>query len=175
MTKQEWSGVSRSAEETKEIGRAIGGAVQAGTLILLIGQLGAGKTTLTQGIATGLGVTAYTKSPSFVLVNEYEGRLPLFHMDLYRIDDPAEAWELGLDDYLSRDGVLAIEWADRATSIFPEDRLEIRIDYISDSERRLTLTANGPVSTRAMSALSPHSGECRNPSGNPSASGAALG
>ena len=135
MTKQEWSGVSRSAEETKEIGRAIGKAVQAGTLILLIGQLGAGKTTLTQGIATGLGVTAYTKSPSFVLVNEYEGRLPLFHMDLYRIDDPAEAWELGLDDYLGRDGVLAIEWADRATSIFPR----IASKYSSTTSR----TRNG--------------------------------
>ena len=93
-------------------------------------------------------------------------------MDLYRIDDPAEAWELGLDDYLGRDGVLAIEWADRATSIFPEDRLEIHIGYISDSERQLTLTANGPVSARA---LSPHSGVRRNPSGNPSASGTALG
>ena len=94
MAKHEWSGVSRSADETKEIGRAIGGVVEAGTLVLLIGQLGAGKTTLTQGLADGLGVTAYTKSPSFVLVNEYQGRLPLFHMDLYRIDDPAEAWEL---------------------------------------------------------------------------------
>ena len=175
MDSLEWSAVSRSADETRAIGQSIGKAVEAGTLILLIGQLGAGKTTLTQGIATGLGVTAYTKSPSFVLVNEYEGRLPLFHMDLYRIDDPAEAWELGLDDYLGRDGVLAIEWADRATSIFPADRLEIHIDYLSDSERRLTLTANGPVSARAMSALSPHSGERRNPSGNPSASGTALG
>ncbi len=153
MEKQEWSGVSRSADETKEIGRAIGGAVEAGTLILLIGQLGAGKTTLTQGLADGLGVTAYTKSPSFVLVNEYQGRLPLFHMDLYRIDDPTEAWELGLDDYLGRDGVLAIEWADRATSIFPEDRLEIHIEYLSDSERQLTVTASGPLSAQALSGL----------------------
>ena len=153
MEKQEWSGVSRSADETKEIGRAIGGAVEAGTLILLIGQLGAGKTTLTQGLADGLGVTAYTKSPSFVLVNEYQGRLPLFHMDLYRIDDPTEAWELGLDDYLGRDGVLAIEWADRATSIFLEDRLEIHIEYLSDSERQLTVTASGPLSAQALSGL----------------------
>ena len=150
---REWTSVSRSAEETKEIGRAIGKAVGVGTLALLIGQLGAGKTTLTQGIADGLGVTAYTKSPSFVLVNEYQGRLPLFHMDLYRIDDPAEAWELGLDDYLGRDGVLAVEWADRATSIFPVDRLEIHIEYISDSERRLTVTASGPLSAQAVSGL----------------------
>ena len=153
MTTHEWSGVSRSADETKEIGRAIGAAVEAGTLALLIGQLGAGKTTLTQGIADGLGVTAYTKSPSFVLVNEYQGRLPLFHMDLYRIDDPAEAWELGLDDYLGRDGVLAVEWADRATSIFPDDRLEIRIEYLSDTERRLTVTASGPLSAQALGGL----------------------
>ena len=153
MTTHEWSGVSRSADETKEIGRAIGAAVEAGTLALLIGQLGAGKTTLTQGLADGLGVTAYTKSPSFVLVNEYQGRLPLFHMDLYRIDDPAEAWELGLDDYLGRDGVLAVEWADRATSIFPDDRLEIRIEYLSDTERRLTVTANGPLSAQALGGL----------------------
>ena len=150
MTTQEWIGVSRSADETKEIGRAVGEAVTGGTIVLLIGQLGAGKTTLTQGLAAGLGVTAYTKSPSFVLVNEYEGRLPLFHMDLYRIDDPAEAWELGLSDYLSHDGVLAVEWADRAASIFPDDRLEIRIDYIADSERRLTVAGRGGAAARVV-------------------------
>ncbi len=153
MTTQEWIGVSRSADETKEIGRAVGEAVTGGTIVLLIGQLGAGKTTLTQGLAAGLGVTAYTKSPSFVLVNEYEGRLPLFHMDLYRIDDPAEAWELGLSDYLSHDGVLAVEWADRAASIFPDDRLEIRIDYIADSERRLTVAGRGAAAAWVVTQL----------------------
>ncbi len=154
MTTPEWSTVSCSADGTRGIGRAIGEAVEAATLLLLIGQLGAGKTTLAQGLAEGLGVTAYTKSPSFVLVNEYQGRLPLFHMDLYRIDDPAEAWELGLDDYLNRGGVLAVEWADRATSIFPEDRLEIRIGYVSDSERRVTIRALGATAARALNKAS---------------------
>ncbi len=153
MADREWNGITRSADETRDIGTAIGRVIAPGTLVLLIGQLGAGKTTFTQGIADGLGVTAYTKSPSFVLVNEYQGRLPLIHMDLYRIDAPAEVWELGLDDYLGRDGVVAVEWADRATSIFPPDRLEIRIDYVSDSERRLTATASGPVSELALSGL----------------------
>ena len=153
MADREWNGITRSADETRDIGTAIGRVIAPGTLVLLIGQLGAGKTTFTQGIADGLGVTAYTKSPSFVLVNEYQGRLPLIHMDLYRIDEPAEVWELGLDDYLGRDGVVAVEWADRATSIFPPDRLEIRIDYVSDSERRLTATASGPVSELALSGL----------------------
>ena len=144
MTTQEWRAVSRSAEETRAIGRAIGEALGSRNPHLANWAAGRGQDHADAGHwPKGLGVTAYTKSPSFVLVNEYEGRLPLFHMDLYRIDEPAEAWELGLDDYLGRDGVLAIEWADRATSIFPEDRLEIHIDYISDSERRLTLTANG--------------------------------
>ena len=146
MATREWSVVSRSAEDTQAIGRAIGAALTESSIVLLMGRLGAGKTTLTQGIAAGLGVDAYTKSPSFVLVNEYEGRLPLFHMDLYRIDDAREAWNLGLDDYLSRGGVLAVEWADRAASVFPDDRLEIRIEYVSDSERRLSLAALGPVS-----------------------------
>ena len=153
MAVREWNGITRSADETRDIGTAIGRVIAPGTLVLLIGQLGAGKTTFTQGIADGLGVTAYTKSPSFVLVNEYQGRLPLIHMDLYRIDASAEVWELGLDDYLGRDGVVAVEWADRATSIFPPDRLEIRIDYVSDSERRLTATASGPVSELALSGL----------------------
>ena len=153
MADREWNGITRSADETRDIGTAIGRVIAPGTLVLLIGQLGAGKTTFTQGIADGLGVTAYTKSPSFVLVNEYQGRLPLIHMDLYRIDEPAEVWELGLDDYLGRDGVVAVEWADRATSIFPPDRLEIRIDYVSDSERRLTATAAGPLSELALSGL----------------------
>ena len=150
MSSREWSVVSRSAEDTHAIGRAIGAVVTEGSIVLLMGRLGAGKTTLTQGIAAGLGVDAYTKSPSFVLVNEYEGRLPLFHMDLYRIDDALEAWDLGLDDYISRGGVLAVEWADRATSVFPNDRLEIRIDYVSDSERRLTLKALGAASAEII-------------------------
>ena len=150
MSSHEWSVDSRSAEDTQAIGRDIGAALTEGSIVLLMGRLGAGKTTLTQGIAAGLGVDAYTKSPSFVLVNEYEGRLPLFHMDLYRIDDAKEAWDLGLDDYLSRGGVLAVEWADRATSVFPNDRLEIRIEYVSDSERRLTLKALGAASVEII-------------------------
>ena len=150
MTTQEWTTISRSAEDTQAIGRAIGATLTEGSIVLLMGRLGAGKTTLTQGIAAGLGVDAYTKSPSFVLVNEYDGRLPLFHMDLYRIDDAREAWDLGLDDYLSRGGVLAVEWADRATSVFPNDRLEIRIEYLSDSERRLTLKALGDASAEIV-------------------------
>ena len=150
MTSREWSVLSRSPEDTHAIGRAIGAAATAGSIVLLMGWLGAGKTILTQGIAAGLGVDAYTKSPSFVLVNEYDGRLPLFHMDLYRINDAQEAWDLGLDDYLSRGGVLAVEWADRAPSVFPNDRLEIRIEYVSDTERRLTLQALGPASAEII-------------------------
>ena len=122
-----------SAEETRQIGRIIGENASPGDVYLLTGPLGAGKTCLTQGIALGLGVDGYARSPTFVLLTRYRGRLTLQHADLYRIDHPAEAWDLGLEDIMSAgDDVLIVEWADRAADIFPEDALWIDLDYAID-------------------------------------------
>ncbi len=121
--------VTASADETRRVGRIIGEQAKAGDVYLLTGPLGAGKTCLTQGLAQGLGVTQRPRSPTFVLMTRYQGRLTLHHMDLYRVGDPAEAWDLGLEEYLDGDGVCAIEWADQAEEVFPENALWIDLAH----------------------------------------------
>ena len=124
---------TESAEETRRIGQVIGEAAAPGDIYLLTGPLGAGKTCLTQGIAQGLDVDGYARSPTFVLVTRYRGRLTIHHADLYRIDHPAEAWDLGLEDVMSAgEDVLIVEWADRAPDIFPGHALWVDLDYAPD-------------------------------------------
>lgn len=122
-----------SAEETRRIGDIIGQEASPGDIFLLTGPLGAGKTCLTQGIVRGLDAPGYARSPTFVLVTRYRGRLTIHHADLYRIDSTVEAWDLGLEDIMtSGDEVLIVEWADRAADIFPENALWINLDYAAD-------------------------------------------
>ena len=127
---------SCDADFTQALGKIIGETVSAGDVLLLTGELGSGKTCLTQGIALGLGVQGYVRSPTFVLMTRHHGRLTLHHVDLYRMDSPAEAWDLGLDEQLFGEGLCVIEWADRAAEIFPEDCLWIDLDYGPDSDSR---------------------------------------
>ncbi|MBI2855158.1 MAG: tRNA (adenosine(37)-N6)-threonylcarbamoyltransferase complex ATPase subunit type 1 TsaE [Chloroflexi bacterium] len=134
---------SHSPEETKRMGTAIGQVAEPGDVALLIGDLGAGKTCLTQGIARGLGIEDYTPSPSFVLVRVYHGRLPLYHVDLYRLHSVEEVADLGLDDYLYGKGISVVEWADRAPQALPPDYLKVEIGYASETERGITITACG--------------------------------
>ena len=127
---------SPDAEFTQALGKIIGESVSAGDVILLTGELGAGKTCLTQGIALGLGVPGNVRSPPFVLMTRHRGRLTLNHVDLYRMGSPAEAWDLGLDEQLFGEGLCVIEWADRAAEIFPEDCLWVDLDYGPDANSR---------------------------------------
>ncbi len=143
MAESEFNLTTHSPEETQQIGISIGQTAQAGDLILLMGNLGAGKTCLTQGIGWGAGFDGFASSPSFVLVKEYPGRLMIYHIDLYRLDDIEEIAELGLDDYIYSDGLCVIEWADKAPDYFPSDHLVISIDHVSETERRLQFTGNG--------------------------------
>ena len=106
-------------EETQALGRILGEQAKPGDVFLLTGPLGAGKTCFTQGIAWGLGVAEYARSPTFVIMTRYRGRLTLYHFDLYRINDPLEAWDLGLDEQLFGDGACVVEWADQAEEVFP--------------------------------------------------------
>lgn len=108
---------------------------------MLVGPLGAGKTCLAQGIAQGLEVKSYALSPSFVLVREYQGRLPFYHIDLYRVDQPHEVEDLGLDEYLYGEGVSVVDWADRAMALLPKEHLLIKMEYVSPRVRRLTIEA----------------------------------
>ena len=145
--------ISESPDETAAMGRRIAALLGSGDTVLLIGELGAGKTALTKAIAAGLGVTEEVSSPTFTLVNEYRGRLPVFHFDLYRLDDPNEAIDLGYDDYLNAEGVLIIEWADKAPTLWPDDHLRIEIERIGEAARRLALFPSGEALRHRLAAL----------------------
>ena len=124
-------------EETRAIGQALGSHAQAGAMLALIGPLGAGKTELAKGVAEGLGVTSVVNSPTFVLMNEHAGRLRLFHIDAYRLDDPEEAVAAGLFDDRQASGVAVVEWADRVADRLPAERLELTLVPEADgSDRR---------------------------------------
>lgn len=125
---------SHSPEETQLLGSYLGELAQEADVFLLTGELGTGKTCLVQGIARGLNVKEYAFSPSFVILRQYHGRLPLYHIDLYRLDCIEEIADLGLDEYFHGDGVCVIEWAEKGLHIVPPDNLLITIRYISASE-----------------------------------------
>ncbi len=135
--------VTHSAEQTQTLGTSIGKLAEPGDIYLLIGELGAGKTCLTQGIAYGLDIQEYTLSPSFVIMRELHGRLALYHMDFYRLDNIKEISDLGLDDYLYGKGVCVIEWANKGMTVLPEDHLIIKIDYLSGNERSFVIEPKG--------------------------------
>lgn len=134
-----------TADETRQVGKTIGETAGPGDVYLLTGPLGAGKTCLTQGIASGLGAPGYARSPTFVLVTRYQGRLTIHHADLYRIGHPAEAWDLGLEDVIAGgEDVLIVEWADRAAEIFPSNALWIGLDYATDGNPAACEVIPGP-------------------------------
>ncbi len=135
--------VSHSPEETQQLGIRLGKLALPGDVFLMAGELGTGKTCLTQGIAWGLGIDEYTQSPTFVIMRELYGRLPLYHIDLYRLDRIEESLDLGLDDYLYGRGVCVVEWADKALSIMPPEHLLIKINYLSDTGRNFRLEPAG--------------------------------
>ncbi|MEW6573582.1 MAG: tRNA (adenosine(37)-N6)-threonylcarbamoyltransferase complex ATPase subunit type 1 TsaE [Bacillota bacterium] len=118
---------SDSPEATRTIGEKVGRFLAAGDVVALYGDLGAGKTCFAQGVARGLGILGQVTSPTFVLLREYEGRLPLYHFDAYRLSGPEDFAELGSEEYFSGPGVSIIEWAERVTDILPEDRLEVEL------------------------------------------------
>jgi tRNA threonylcarbamoyladenosine biosynthesis protein TsaE len=130
---------SRSPSETRRLGERLGRALGAGDVVALVGGLGAGKTALVQGVARGLGVVERVVSPSFTIINEHAGRLPLFHADFYRLQSADELAHIGFDDYFARGGVVVVEWADRFPEALPADRLEVRIEITGTRTRRLHL------------------------------------
>lgn len=134
---------SHSPEQTQELGAQLGRLALPGDILLLVGRLGSGKTCLTKGIARGLDIKDYVLSPSFVIVRELCGRLRLYHIDLYRLDQTAEIAELGLDEYLYGKGVCVVEWAEKGLSELAAEHLLIEIDYLADTERRLKFKAGG--------------------------------
>ncbi len=145
--------VTKSPEETQAVGRRMGELALGGEVLLLVGILGAGKTCLTQGVAWGVGVKEYARSPTFVMLTQYEGRLPLYHMDLYRVESLAEFQDLGLDEYLYGRGVSIVEWADNAMDGLPQEHLLIVIEYLDEKRRRLRFEAVGEKHQRLFEGL----------------------
>lgn len=124
-----------SAAETMSLGRRLAGQLRAGSVVAFRGELGSGKTTMIKGVCAGLGVTETVKSPSFVIVTEYAGRLPIFHLDLYRIGSEPEVEGLGLEEYFEAGGVCLVEWAERCESRLPPDAVRVELESVPGGRR----------------------------------------
>src|SRR5687767_9529336 len=142
-------------EATNQFGHRLGALLFPGAVVALVGRLGAGKTHLTRAIAEGLGVRnpAAVNSPTFVLIQEYAARIPVYHFDAYRLSGPREFAELGVDEYFRGDGVCVVEWADKVAETLPADHLRIEIEVVDENRRRFTLTATGPEYERVAAFL----------------------
>jgi tRNA threonylcarbamoyladenosine biosynthesis protein TsaE len=134
---------SRSPEETAAAGERLAVRLGPGDVVALTGELGAGKTCFTQGLARGLGVVGRAVSPTFVLVNEYRGRLPVHHVDAYRTESLTELLDLGLDELFAGDGVTVVEWADKLLPLLPPDTIHVHIEGVGDEPRVITVSQPG--------------------------------
>jgi len=139
---------SGSSEETFAFGKKLAVLLKPNDVIALHGELGAGKTTLTQGIAQGLGVKDFVTSPTFILINEYQGRLPFYHIDLYRLDNVDQVAELGIEEYFTKGGVCVIEWAEKLGNLKPAQMHEISIKILGENERELCVSSDLAVRLR---------------------------
>jgi tRNA threonylcarbamoyladenosine biosynthesis protein TsaE len=146
--------LTKSVDDTRALAAEVAALVQPGDLLVLAGDLGAGKTAFAQGLARGLGVVDTVTSPAFVLVRSYAGRLPLTHIDVYRLDHIQELVDLGIAEIVDSGGVTVIEWGDVVTPVLPADFLELRLDDgEAEDERRATFEAVGPSWAPRMAAL----------------------
>ncbi len=146
---------SHTAGQTKKLGRLVGELLKPGSLVALSGELGAGKTQFVKGLAGGLGVdrSYYVSSPSFVLINEYPGRIPLYHLDLYRLSEYRDLEEIGLEEYLNSNGVTTIEWAEKAAQFMPSELIWIDIHWTGPESRQITLRAAGKRNVLVIEAI----------------------
>jgi tRNA threonylcarbamoyladenosine biosynthesis protein TsaE len=131
--------ISHSADETRAAGERLGAHLEAGAVVACIGELGAGKTCFLQGLARGLGVESPVTSPTFVLINEYRGRVPVHHLDAYRTESLTEVLDLGIEELMHGDGVTVIEWADKLISLLPSHTITVTIDGLGDEPRRIVI------------------------------------
>jgi len=147
--------LTSSPDETLEFGRRLGALLEAGDVVALTGPLGSGKTTLTKGIALGLGVEdpREVTSPTFVLIHQYQGRVPIYHLDAYRLKSAAEAEALGTEEMFFGDGVVVVEWADRIAGALPPERLDVDLEVKGEAARALTLRPLGERCERLAAIL----------------------
>jgi tRNA threonylcarbamoyladenosine biosynthesis protein TsaE len=154
-----WEFFSGDERDTEVLGTALGQALGGGGVVALVGTLGAGKTRLVQSIAVALGADRrLVNSPTFILIQEYEAALPIYHCDTYRLRNVAEFLDLGIDEILQSNGVCLIEWADRVAEVLPPDHLRIEIDVTGATSRRFRIAASGPKSVAILEAAKNHAG-----------------
>ena len=135
--------ISHSVTETEEIGARLGAVLHGGAVVAYQGGLGMGKTAFTRGLARGLGCRSRVTSPTFTIVNEYDGRIPLFHFDMYRLPDSDALFDIGWDDYLERNGVCAVEWSENVADAIPVDAIRVTIMRHSENENWRVITISG--------------------------------
>lgn len=134
--------ITNNENETMLEGEKLGKSLSKDSVVALYGGLGAGKTAFTRGLAVGLGITADISSPTFTIVNEYSGKIPLFHFDMYRLDSEDELFDIGWDDYLERGGVCAVEWSEKVPGAFPPGTIKVTLNKLSDNTRKLEITVS---------------------------------
>lgn len=132
--------ISNSERETEQFAQSFAKRLSRGSVIAFEGSLGAGKTAFVRGLARGLGCTDSVSSPTFAIVNEYDGEIPLFHFDMYRIETLGELYSIGFFEYLERGGICAIEWSENIYSALPDDSIFVCIERLSDTSRKITVT-----------------------------------
>lgn len=135
--------LSHNTEETELLGQQLAAHLHPGDVVAYLGDLGAGKTAFTRGLARGLGCTGRVTSPTFTIVNEYEGRIPLFHFDLYRLSSADELFDIGWDDYLARGGICAVEWSERMAQDLPPGVITVTIRRCAEEENQRSITVEG--------------------------------
>ena len=136
--------ITKSPEQTELLGKKLAAFLRPGDVIAYYGDLGAGKTAFTRGLAAGLGIREAVTSPTYTIVNEYlSGRMPLFHFDMYRLSSSEELFDIGWEDYLARGGVCAVEWSENVSDAFTGDEISVRFEKLSATDRRITIEGGG--------------------------------
>ena len=135
--------VSHSTQETEQFGEEVAKSLRGGDVLAFTGSLGMGKTAFTRGLARGLGCRGRVTSPTFTIVNEYDGKTPLFHFDMYRLGSSDELFDIGWEDYLDRGGVCAVEWSERVSDALPDDTIYVDIARGEEDENTRTITVTG--------------------------------
>lgn len=135
--------ITKSAAETGDLGRALGKILKPNDVVALSGELGSGKTTFIQGLASGLGIEDFVSSPSFTIINEYYGNIPLYHVDLYRLEEIDDIEALGIEEYFGRGGVVAVEWAERMKGLIPRKHMDVTFEPAGENERKIKIEPLG--------------------------------
>lgn len=152
--------IVNNLQDTEKVGKIISRHLAKGTVLCLDGDLGVGKTALTQFIAREFGVKEYITSPTFTIIKEYEGNLPFYHMDVYRIESEDDMYELGYDEYIYSEGVTIIEWSKKIEGILPKNRININIQRLDDSRRALFINGEGLVYEKIAEELKTYENTC---------------